>query len=147
MVLSWCSTGPKEESGRSVGHDIQPDRNAKRLSAERTTSSLMLVGSIIRYLSPWSLIILEMLTVAQLGKNSPPPFYENQMFIAVFKGIHHCSLSRVTSIPSTSSNCTFLRFYIKMLIVFWGFTLPSVICRFQQFRTNKLRSKKAQYTL
>jgi hypothetical protein len=57
------------KAGEVSSHDNQPNRNAKRISAERTTSSLKLVGCIIIFES-MSLIILEKLTVAHLAKNS-----------------------------------------------------------------------------
>jgi hypothetical protein len=43
-------------------------------------------------LTPWSRAVLKMMIVAQLGKKFHA-FYGTEQFIAVFKKVHHWSLS------------------------------------------------------
>jgi hypothetical protein len=83
------------------------------------------------WLTPWIIILLEKLIVAQSGKKFLA-FYGTRRFITVFTTAHHKSLSWARCIQSTPFHPIFLR-YILILSSHLQLDLPSCFFRYFSF--------------
>jgi hypothetical protein len=55
-----------------------------------------------------------------------------------------CVPSHINSVHPLKLYIFKINFYIKIMVVFWGFTLCSVLWQFRRFRANRCRNKAQQ---